>query len=217
MMSAYASLTLISIMLLLATEAVAVKPDEAGEDIYQQEFVATESVKEEVIVEEKIVTDNNDNGEAESVEPDEAGEDIYQQDVVPTESVEEEVIVEEEIVTENNGSGEVESAAVEAEVSEDDDTIQGEETVDPVCIKGELYSAEAFPEESIYDEPIAEESIYAVLDKPHKYVSENVERLVTSVDRFFANDALYRYTTDSYVQITGDTLIEERGEVGCCG
>ena len=86
MMSAYASLTLIGIMLLLATEAVAVKPDEAGEDIYQQDVVATEFVKEEVRVEEKIVTDKNDNGEVESVEPYEAGEDIYQQDVVTTES-----------------------------------------------------------------------------------------------------------------------------------
>lgn len=171
MMSAYASLTLIGIMLLLATEAVSVEPEEAGEDIYQEEAVAAESVEEEVIA-------------------------------------------EEEIMTENNGSGEVESAAVEAEVSEDDDTTQGEETVDPVCIEGELYSAEAFPEESIYDEPIPEESIYAVLDKPHDYISENVERLVTSIDRFFANDALYRYTTDSYLQITGDTLIEESGEVG---
>jgi len=214
MMSAYASLTLISIMLLMATEAVSVEPNAAGEDIYQQGVVTTEFVEEEVIAEEEIVTDNNDNDEEESVEPDEAGEDIYQQDVVTSESVEEEVIAEEEINTEDNGSGEVESTAVEAEVSEDDDTIQGKETVDPVCIEGESYSAEAFPEESIYDEPIAEESIYAVLDKPHKYVSENVERLVTSVDRFFANDALYRYTTDSYVQITGDTLFEEDGEIG---
>jgi len=56
--------------------------------------------------------------------------------------------------------------------------------------------------------------MYGVSDKPHKYISENVEKFVTSFDRFFANDALYRYTTDSYVQITGDTLIEENGEIG---
>jgi len=256
-MPTYGHKTLTCILLLLATEAVAVKPDETGEDIYQQDVVATESVEEEVIAEKKIATENNDNGEVEfvepdeagddiyqeeaiatesveegviaekkivtesnnngqveSVEPDEAGDDIYQEEAVTTESVEEEVIAEEEIMTENTGSGEAEPAAVAVEVSEDDDTIQGEGTVDPVCIEGELYSAEAFPEESIYDEPIPEESIYAVLDKPHKYVSENVERLVTSVDRFFANDALYRYTTDSYVQITGDTLFEENGETG---
>lgn len=213
-MSTYGQMTLTSILLLLATETVSVEPNEAGKDIYQQDVVATEFVEEEGIVEKTIVTDNNDNGEAESVEPDEEDEDIYQEDVVATEFVEEEGIAEKKIVTENNDNGEAESASASAEISGLNDTIQGAETVDPVCIEGELYSAEAFPEESIYDEPVTEKSIYGVLDKPHKYISENVEKFVTGFDRFFANDALYRYTTGSYVQITGDTLIEENGEIG---
>ena len=68
--------------------------------------------------------------------------------------------------------------------------------------------------DDIYDQPVADDSMLAVLDKPHKYVSESVEKLVTRIDRFFANDALYRYTTDSFIQLTGDTLFEENAEVG---
>jgi hypothetical protein len=149
-----------------------------------------------------------------AAELNEAVEGVYQEDAFPEESTEGAARTDDEIVKEGERTDEVPSAKAGTVSLPKDDTTQEAETVDPVCVEGELYSAEAFPEESIYDEPVAEESIYAVLDKPHKYVSENVERLVTSVDRFFANDALYRYTTDSYVQISGDTLIEERGEVG---
>ena len=147
-------------------------------------------------------------------EPNEAVEDAYQVETFPEEADAEVVKPVDEKVKEDERTDEVPSTEADTESQTEDDITQEAETVEPVCIEGELYSAEAFPEESIYDEPIPEESIYVALDKPHKYVSENVERLVTSVDRFFANDALYRYTTDSYVQITGDTLFEESGEVG---
>ncbi len=64
---------------------------------------------------------------------------------------------------------------------------------------------EAFPEE---DEP-EEKEILSVLDAPHKYVSEYIEWLVTGVDKFFANEALYKYSTNSYVQLSGEVLHEE--------
>jgi hypothetical protein len=77
-----------------------------------------------------------------------------------------------------------------------------------------VYQEEAFPQESIYDEPIQKESKLVILDTTHKYISENVEKYVTAIDRFFANEALYKYTTDSYVQLSGDVLFEETGEIG---
>ena len=73
---------------------------------------------------------------------------------------------------------------------------------------------EAFPQESVYDEPSQEESKLPIWDRTHRYISENVEYYVTTVDRFFANEALYKYTTDSYVQLSGDVLFEEKGEIG---
>ena len=151
--------------------------------------------------------------EAVSVEPNEAGEAVYQEDAFPEPS-DEELVADDEIIKEGERTGELTTDEADIEEATKDEATQELDSLEPEKEDEELYSGEAFPEESIYDEPIAEESIYAVLDKPHKYVSENVERLVTSVDRFFANDALYRYTTDSYVQIYGDTLFEENGEVG---
>ena len=70
---------------------------------------------------------------------------------------------------------------------------------------GDADMIEAFPEE-----PEAEKKdIFGVLDTPHKYVSEKLEWLVTGVDKFFANEALYTYSTDSYVQLSGEVWFEE--------
>lgn len=170
-MPAYGYLTLICIMLLSATGAIAAELNEAVEDVYQVEAF-----------------------------PEEADEEVVK-------SVDEKV-------NEGERTDKVPSTEADTKSQPEDDITQEADALEPEKEDEELSSGEAFPEESIYDEPIADESIYSVLDKPHKYVSENVEKLVTSVDRFFANDALYRYTTDSYVQISGDTLFEENGEVG---
>ena len=152
--------------------------------------------------------------EAIAVETDEIVENVSQEEAFPEDTIEEEVIAEEQIVTEDKGSGELPSAQTSTENMPEDDTTQETDEIISESDDEELLSGEAFPEESIYDQPIEEKSIYSILDKPHKYVSENVEKFVTSFDRFFANDALYRYTTGSYVQVTGDTLFEENGEVG---
>ena len=87
-------------------------------------------------------------------------------------------------------------------------------SVEPNESEETTYQEEAFPQESIYDEPYQEEITLPIWDKTHKYLSENVEYYVTAVDRFFANEELYRYTTDSYVQLSGDVLFEEKGEIG---
>ena len=152
--------------------------------------------------------------EAASVEPNVAVEDVYQEEAFPEESTEEAVRTDDEKVKEGERTDEVPSAEADTERLSEDDTTQKTDALDPEREEEETSFIEAFPEESIYDEPIADESIYSILDKPHEYVSENIEKIITQVDRFFANDALYRYTTDSYVQISGDALIEENGEVG---
>ena len=87
-------------------------------------------------------------------------------------------------------------------------------SVEPNEAGEKVYQEEAFPQESIYDEPTPSESKLGILDKTHHYISEYVEKYVTDIDRFFANDALYKYTTDSYVQLSGDVLFEETGETG---
>ena len=68
---------------------------------------------------------------------------------------------------------------------------------------------DAFPEESSEDASKEPKEILSVLDAPHKYVSEQVEWLVTGVDKYFANEAFYNYTTDTYVQLSADVLYEE--------
>jgi hypothetical protein len=68
---------------------------------------------------------------------------------------------------------------------------------------------DAFPEESSEDAPKEQKDMLSVLDSPHKYVSEQVEWLVTGVDKYFANEAFYNYSTDSYVQLSADVLYEE--------
>jgi hypothetical protein len=152
--------------------------------------------------------------EAASVEPGTAVENNYQEDAFPEEDIEEGLIADKDNVEEVDRTDEAVSAEVGTESQPEDVTSQAENALDPEKQDKELFFGEAFPEESIYDEPVEEKSIYSVLDKPHKYVSENVEKIITGFDRFFANDALYRYTTESYVQISGDTLFEENGEVG---
>jgi hypothetical protein len=87
-------------------------------------------------------------------------------------------------------------------------------SVEPNEAGEDAYQEEAFPQEPIYDEPTKKESKLGILDTTHHYISENVEKYVTDIDRFFANDALYKYTTDSYVQLSGDVLFEEKGETG---
>ena len=86
--------------------------------------------------------------------------------------------------------------------------------VEPNDTGENVYQEDPFPQESIYDEPDKKESKAGMLDRTHKYISENVEKYVTAVDRFFANEALYKYTTDSYAQLSGDVLFEEKGEIG---
>jgi len=78
------------------------------------------------------------------------------------------------------------------------DTLIEEQTEDSNMI-------EAFPEE----DETEQKTMLSVLDSPHKYVSEYIERLVTGVDKFFANEALYTYSTNSYVQLSGEALYEE--------
>jgi hypothetical protein len=73
----------------------------------------------------------------------------------------------------------------------------------------EADTIDAFPEESSEDVPKERKEMLSVLDAPHKYVSEQVEWLVTRVDKYFANEAFYNYTTDSYVQLSADVLYEE--------
>ncbi len=46
--------------------------------------------------------------------------------------------------------------------------------------------------------------VYGMLDFTHDYVSQSVEELATSIDRFFANQKHYQYTNRTYVQIRLD-------------
>jgi hypothetical protein len=96
-----------------------------------------------------------------------------------------------------------------------DDEVTTEDVAVPLHESNErLDASEVFPDEPLEEEPTEPEDMFSVLDAPHKYVSEHVESLVTSVDKYFANDALYKYTTDSYLQLSGDVLFEETGEIG---
>ena len=88
-------------------------------------------------------------------------------------------------------------------VTEESDSALQEEQAD------EADSIEAFPEDATEDLVTEQRDMLSVLDDPHKYVSRRVEWLVTGVDKYFANEAFYNYTTDSYVQLAGDVLYEE--------
>jgi len=94
-------------------------------------------------------------------------------------------------------------------LTEDNNAISEEEQ------EVQVDSIEAFPEEAPADLTGEEKDMLSVLDDPHKYVSKQVEWLVTSIDKFFADEALYKYTTGSYVQLSADALYEEeQGKVG---
>lgn len=73
---------------------------------------------------------------------------------------------------------------------------------------------DVIPEESVDEKQSQEEDVLPIWDRTHHYISENVEKYVTNVDRFFADDAFYKYTTESYVQLYTDVLFEEYGETG---
>lgn len=47
-------------------------------------------------------------------------------------------------------------------------------------------------------------AVLGMLDLTHDYVSQSVEELATSIDRFFANQKHYQYTNRTYVQIRLD-------------
>ena len=149
-----------------------------------------------------------------AVETNDTVEGAYQEEAFPEDSTEGAVRTADEKLKEDERTDELPPNETSTESQPGNTITQEVDEHETGKEDEELSSGEAFPEESIYDEPIADESIYSVLDKPHEYVSENIEKIITRVDRFFANDALYRYTTDSYVQITADTLLEENGEVG---
>jgi hypothetical protein len=91
--------------------------------------------------------------------------------------------------------------------TEESTTTVTQETIDtPIEEQAEDSTMiEAFPEE----DETEQKAMLSVLDSPHKYVSEYIEWLVTGVDKFFANEALYKYSTDSYVQLSGEALHEE--------
>ncbi len=52
--------------------------------------------------------------------------------------------------------------------------------------------------------------VFGVLDLTHDYVSQSVEELATSIDRFFANEKHYQYTNRTYVQIRLDGYWRDR-------
>lgn len=149
-----------------------------------------------------------------SVEVSEADKLASQVDAFPEEPYENGKVVDEGLVNEDKRTADFTVEEANNEELLNNETTQETGVSEWHMEDKEIYTEDAFPEESIYDEPVEEDSIYAVMDKPHKYVSENIEWLVTKVDRFFADDELYRYTTDSYVQLSGDTLFEENGEIG---
>ena len=147
--------------------------------------------------------------EAISVEPNEAEEVIYQEEAFPEESIEGSQIEEDEVIKEKEGTGELIINETNTERSTEDETTQEINALEPEKIDEELYSGEAFPEEPLEDKITKQENMFSALDAPHKYVSEHVEWLGTEVDKYFANEAFYNYSTDSYVQLLVDVLHEE--------
>jgi hypothetical protein len=110
-------------------------------------------------------------------------------------------VIAVEVAQENNVS-KVDDVAID----ESTETITEESADIPIEEQADdSDTIEAFPEE----EETEQKDMLSVLDAPHKYVSEYVEWLVTGVDKFFANEAIYNYTTDSYVQLTGEISHEE--------
>ena len=141
---------------------------------------------------------------AAAVEPYQTTDGVYQEEAFPEGDEETDEVAEDDTERDETSTDAVDVTAK--------DEVEKEETSTDAADAWVETDTDSY--EHIYDPPFQEDSMLSVMDKPHEYVSENIEWLVTRFDRFFANDALYRYTTGSYVQISGDTLIEESGEVG---
>lgn len=110
----------------------------------------------------------------------------------------------------------------------DNDAVKSEQTTleesADTGAKGNIYE----PTQELDDDPTAtdvsseqpseappeQQDMLSVLDAPHMYVSEQLEWMVTGVDKFFANEALYTYSTDTYVQLSADVLFEDEGSTG---
>lgn len=58
-----------------------------------------------------------------------------------------------------------------------------------------------------------EKPFFEFLDAPQESVSTGIESLAQSIDEFFAAEKVLYETSGSYVQLTGDLLFEEPGEV----
>ncbi len=101
-----------------------------------------------------------------------------------------------------NSDGTVTTTATDAVGEESASSDSEEQANDPEM-------ADALPEEDTDDQTEEQRTMLSVLDDPHKYVSRQVEWLITSVDKFFADEALYKYTTGSYIQLSADALYEE--------
>ena len=61
--------------------------------------------------------------------------------------------------------------------------------------------------------PEAEKPFFEFLDAPQRTVSTGIENLAQAIDEFFADEKVLYESSGSYVQLTGDLLFEEPGEV----
>jgi len=72
-----------------------------------------------------------------------------------------------------------------------------------------MLCGEAFPEEG-EEIVLPEFGGWSWLDTSHIYISEHVEGLAAGIDKFFAGEKTYTYSTRSYVRVQNDTYWEER-------